>query len=30
VLSVARVDAHRLAAAAGTRPLSVTVGLPPP
>jgi hypothetical protein len=30
VLSVARADAHRLAAAAGTRPLSVTVALPSP
>jgi hypothetical protein len=28
VLSVAPADAHRLAAAAGTRPLSVTVALP--
>ena len=30
VLSVTPADAHRLAAAAGTRPLSVTVGLPTP
>jgi hypothetical protein len=30
VLSVGPYDAHRLAAAAGTRPLSVTVALPPP
>jgi hypothetical protein len=29
VLSVAPADAHRLAAAAGTRPLSVAVALPP-
>jgi hypothetical protein len=29
VLSVPRADAHRLAGAAGTRPLTVTVGLPP-